>query len=96
MQMRSGPRRLLALGAAGAALLTTILVSAVSAGAHSSLRLGRAVAPTPRPTRTSSRSRSGVHTKSLLTVGDSKAASNGYEMVGIPDGLGARRDADTT
>jgi sugar lactone lactonase YvrE len=32
----------------------------------------------------------GVETTSLLTVGD-KPASNGYRMVGIPDGLGAFR-----
>lgn len=37
-------------------------------------------------------SASGVHLFSLLTVGDEKAADNGYEMVGIPDGLGARLD----
>ena len=30
----------------------------------------------------------GVDITSLLTVGDSGAASDGYEMVGIPDGLG--------
>ena len=30
--------------------------------------------------------------RSLLTVGDAKAADDGYEMVGIPDGLGARLD----
>ena len=29
-----------------------------------------------------------VQITSLLTVGDAKAAGNGYEMVGIPDGLG--------
>jgi hypothetical protein len=37
----------------------------------------------------------GVHITSLLTVdgalGDGGAASNGYEMVGIPDGLGAMK-----
>ena len=33
----------------------------------------------------------GVHIKSLLTVNDAGAASNGYEMVGIPDGLGMIR-----
>ncbi len=33
---------------------------------------------------------SGVDITSLLTVSDSGAATNGYEMVGIPDGLGAR------
>jgi uncharacterized protein DUF839 len=41
----------------------------------------------------------GVSVKSLLTVGDG-AASNGYEMVGIPDGLGlvhsTRGDSDFT
>ena len=31
----------------------------------------------------------GVQTTSVLTVGD-MAAANGYKMVGIPDGLGAR------
>jgi hypothetical protein len=31
----------------------------------------------------------GVHITSLLTVDDSGAASDGYEMTGIPDGLGA-------
>jgi Bacterial protein of unknown function (DUF839) len=30
----------------------------------------------------------GVSVKSLLTVSDAGSASNGYEMVGIPDGLG--------
>ena len=33
---------------------------------------------------------SGVKITSLLTVDDAGSASNGYEMVGIPDGLGAR------
>ena len=33
----------------------------------------------------------GAQVTSLLTVSDSGAASNGYEMVGIPDGMGARR-----
>jgi hypothetical protein len=31
----------------------------------------------------------GVRITSLLTVSDGGAASNGYELVGIPDGLGA-------
>ncbi|WP_334144005.1 hypothetical protein [Rhabdothermincola sp.] len=33
----------------------------------------------------------GVDIHSLLTVSDTGAATNGYEMVGIPDGLGAYR-----
>ena len=32
-----------------------------------------------------------THLTSLLTVDDAGSASNGYEMVGIPDGLGAIR-----
>jgi uncharacterized protein DUF839 len=32
----------------------------------------------------------GVNITSLLTVNDSGAAGNGYEMVGIPDGIGSR------
>ena len=31
----------------------------------------------------------GVSTKALLTVSDGKAADNGYDLIGIPDGLGA-------
>ena len=30
----------------------------------------------------------GVHVTSLLTVGDAGSANNGYELVGIPDGMG--------
>ena len=39
-------------------------------------------------------SRPGVVTKSILSVGD--AASNGYRMVGVPDGLGAYDNGDGT
>lgn len=35
----------------------------------------------------------GVETTSILTVGD-QPAGNGYKMVGIPDGLGARQGTD--
>ena len=34
----------------------------------------------------------GVHIKSLLTVEDARAASDGYELAGTPDGLGAMPD----
>jgi hypothetical protein len=37
----------------------------------------------------------GVTITSLLSVDDAGKASNGYEMVGIPDGLCARRTGDT-
>jgi hypothetical protein len=35
----------------------------------------------------------GVSVTSLLTVNDAKAAGNGYEFVGIPDGIGTRRES---
>ena len=38
----------------------------------------------------------GVSLTSLLTVNDAGAAGNGYEMVGIPDGLGAYETASGT
>ena len=38
----------------------------------------------------------GVHITSLLTVDDSGAATDGYEMTGIPDGLGAARAGGMT
>jgi Bacterial protein of unknown function (DUF839) len=38
----------------------------------------------------------GVDIKSLLTAGDAGKADNGYEMVGIPDGLGAYRKGKNT
>ena len=31
----------------------------------------------------------GVHIRSLLTVEDGGSASDGYELTGLPDGLGA-------
>jgi hypothetical protein len=92
MLTRSGRRRLLALGAAGAALFTTILVSAVSAGAQSSPSSGSSRGPNSATDPYVLPVAKGVHTKAVLTVGDSNAASNGFEMVGIPDGLGARPD----
>ncbi|MEP6952606.1 MAG: alkaline phosphatase PhoX [Solirubrobacteraceae bacterium] len=38
----------------------------------------------------------GVSTTSILSVGDGKTADNGYRMVGIPDGLGARKSSRGT
>jgi Bacterial protein of unknown function (DUF839) len=66
------------------------VVSAVSAGAHSYPGSGTSRGPNSATDPYVIPVASGVHTKALLTVGDSKAASNGFEMVGIPDGLGAR------
>ena len=46
---------------------------------------------TPRPAPYILPVADGVHIRSLLTVGDAGSAANGYEMVGIPDGLGIIR-----
>ena len=77
--------------AAGAGLLVLMLVSAVSAGAHSELRGGISRGPSTTTDPYVIPVTEGVHVKSLLTVGDAGAAGNGYEMTGIPDGLGARK-----
>jgi Bacterial protein of unknown function (DUF839) len=75
----------------GIVALSSVLVFAVSAGAHSSPGTGTSRGPNSATDPYVVPVADGVHTKALLTVGDAKAASNGYEMVGIPDGLGARR-----
>ena len=70
---------------------------AAAVAAISSLAAGAAVAAPAGTSRGPSTSTNpyvlpvanGVAIKSLLSVGDSGSASNGYEMVGIPDGLGA-------
>ncbi len=85
-------RRWLTLAAGGASVAAIVLVSAVSAGAQSnpgpvtSRGPNSATDPYVLPVA------DGVHTKALLTVSDTQAAGNGFEMVGIPDGLGARNE----
>jgi len=37
----------------------------------------------------------GVHLTSLLTVNDAGAAGDGYEMVGIPDGIGVTAEGNS-
>jgi hypothetical protein len=61
---------------------------AVSAGAHGGTGISRGPNTTTNPYVIPVAD--GVHIKSLLTVSDAGAAGNGYEMTGIPDGLGAR------
>jgi hypothetical protein len=67
-----------------------ILVFAVSAGADSAPGTGTSRGPSSATNPYVIPVADGVHTKALLTVGDAEAADNGYEMVGIPDGLGAK------
>jgi hypothetical protein len=77
------------LAAGGTVLIATVLLTAVSAGAHA---LGTGISRGPNTTTNPYviPVADGVHIKSLLTVSDAGAADNGYEMTGIPDGLGAR------
>ncbi len=79
------PRRALgrALAVATAASLTVGLAAPASAASSVSTGPNSETAPYILPVA------DGVHIRSLLTVGDAGAASDGYEMVGIPDGIGA-------
>jgi Bacterial protein of unknown function (DUF839) len=74
----------------GIVALAAVLVFTVSAGAHSTPGTGTSRGPSSATDPYVVPVADGVHTKALLTVGDAAAASNGFEMVGIPDGLGAR------
>ena len=78
------PRRMRRSAAAAvvAASLTMALAGPTSADSSTSIGPSSATAPYVLTVA------DGVHIKSLLTVGDAGSASNGYEMVGIPDGLG--------
>ena len=81
--------RLRAVAAIGA-IVSMVLLSAVAAGAHSHPAAGTSRGPNSATDPYVLPVADGVHVKSLLTVSDAKAANNGFEMVGIPDGLGAR------
>jgi hypothetical protein len=83
-------RRWLTLAAGGASVAAIVLVSAVTAGAQSNPGPGTSRGPNSATDPYVLPVADGVHTKALLTVSDAQAASNGFEMVGIPDGLGAR------
>jgi hypothetical protein len=73
------------LALATALAMATVLVAPASAASSTATGPSSATAPYVLPVA------DGVHITSLLTVGDAKSASNGYEMVGIPDGLGMIR-----
>jgi len=75
-------RRLVAGGAAVAVAGVTATAFAASTAVGPSTATEPYVLPAAQ----------GVKITSLLTVSDEGAAKNGYEMVGIPDGLGALKD----
>ncbi len=73
-----------------AAIAAVLSASSVMAAPPSSTSTGpnSATAPYVVPVA------EGVHITSLLTVNDAESASNGYELVGIPDGLGMMEQDD--
>jgi hypothetical protein len=87
------------MGVAGAVLVVAAAVAAWLASKSST-------DPAPRPRTATAHgpstttepyvvpAASGVHIRSLLTVEDEGSASNGYELTGVPDGLGAAADSD--
>jgi len=81
-----------------AALTTLALVTtATPALADDEHRFGSKFVPTMRGPSTTTDpymipAANGVRIASLLTVNDAGSAGNGYEMVGIPDGLGVMAD----
>jgi hypothetical protein len=88
--IRTRRNRLRTAAFGGIVALGAVLVFTVSAGAHSSPGTGTSRGPSSATDPFVLPVANGVHTKALLTVGDAEAASNGFEMVGLPDGLGAR------
>ena len=79
----------------GTTALALIVMAATAASSSTGSRA--AIAPAAAITGPSTTTRpyvlpgaSGVRITSLLTVNDVGAADNGYEMVGIPDGIGTR------
>lgn len=87
--MRARPLSL-ALVAFATAGLTALASSPVTAATTTATGTSTSVSPYVLPVA------DGVGITSLFTVGDDKAAGNGYEMVGIPDGLGAFAPKDGT
>jgi Bacterial protein of unknown function (DUF839) len=83
-------RRLRAFALAG---LLTLSTASIAIAAHD--ETGTGTGPNTKTDPYVLPVADGVHVKSLLTVGEG-AASNGYEMVGIPDGLGLVRQAPSS
>ena len=84
--MSAQHRRLVTVVAlSSAAVLTLPMAMAGAAPATTAIGPSTVTAPYLLPVADD------VHLTSLLTVDDAGAAANGYELVGIPDGLGAIR-----
>ena len=79
------PRRMASLAAVGVLALSVTPMSAAS-----SIARGPSTTTDPYVLPAAD----GVRITSLLTVNDAGAAGNGYEMVGIPDGIGLTREGN--
>lgn len=77
---------------AAAALAAAALTAFSAAPALATTGISRGPSTTTNPYVLPSTD--GVSVKSILTADDAGSAANGYEFVGIPDGLGATRDGD--
>lgn len=86
------PSPSLALVALGTAAMTAVAAAPASAGTAPAPATGRSTTTAPYVLPVGK----GVGIRSVLTVNDPGAAANGYEMVGIPDGLGAYREGRDT
>ncbi len=79
-------RRIIAVGAA--TLATTLAATAVGGAAHAGKERDQRATPTTTVQPYLKPTAVGVNIKSHLTV-DDLSADNGYELAGVPDGLGA-------
>jgi len=77
----------------GLAAVTAVAATAISASAGTPGGGSVSVGPSTNTAPYVLPAAQGVSITSLLTVNDAKAAGNGYEFVGIPDGIGTRRQS---
>ena len=84
---RARAARLMAVPAATALLIASI----APASAVSSTATGPSTTTSPYVLPVAD----GVHITSLLTVNDAGSAGNGYELVGLPDGIGVTIEGDS-
>ncbi|MBA2700249.1 MAG: DUF839 domain-containing protein [Chloroflexi bacterium] len=95
-QIRSRIRQRSIAGLVGLAAVTLavspVLAAEPSLSTESTVRTGPSTSTSPYVLPVAD----GVRITSVLTVADSGAAGNGYEMVGIPDGLGLSRQNGRT
>lgn len=81
----SGPRKTRRTSAIAIAAIAAVISAGPASAAPPSTAIGPSTTTAPYVLPIAD----GVRITSILTVGDSGSAANGYEMVGVPDGIGA-------